>query len=569
MLRALLVALCLGALLAPAAAAQTPGSAPTDPNALLAPPSMSERPPNHALTGNQAIAIADRDPKVVDTKRHHPGTYSRAFEKGTDRWQVSYYDGRDKDREIAQVIIDDRTGTITESWTGFQVAWTMARGYEGAFGRKANALWVWIPLCLVFFVPFFDRRRPLRLLHLDLLVLLAFSVSLAFFEHANIGISVPLAYPVLAYVLARMLWIGARQKVGPAAPPREPLRLLVPAAWLTVGLVFLVGFRVGLNITNSNVIDVGYSGVIGADRVIHGEDLYGKFPKDDEHGDTYGPVNYLAYVPTTLIWPWSGRWDDLPAAHGAAVIFDLLTILFLWLLGRRIRGPTLGIALAYGWTAYPFTLFVSSSNSNDSLVAMLMVLALLVATSPLARGAVSALAGLTKFAPLGVAPLLATYDAARERVSLRPRVLVPFLLGFAATAAIVLIPVLTGGGLHHFYDRTLAYQGDRGSPFSIWGLYGGLGTPQALVKIAGAALALVVTFVPRRRDLVTLAALGAALIIALQLGITHWFYLYIVWFFPLVLVALLGRFAEPQAPPTPEPVAVEPLEERTPIPAAG
>ena len=29
------------------------------------------------------------------------------------------------------------------------------------------------------------------------------------------------------------------------------------------------------------------------------------------------------------------------------------------------------------------------------------------------------------------------------------------------------------------------------------------------------------------------------MLIALQLGVTHWFYLYIVWFFPLVMLALL------------------------------
>jgi hypothetical protein len=35
-------------------------------------------------------------------------------------------------------------------------------------------------------------------------------------------------------------------------------------------------------------------------------------------------------------------------------------------------------------------------------------------------------------------------------------------------------------------------------------------------------------------------------VIALQLGVTHWFYLYIVWFLPFVLVALLGRYGEPE-----------------------
>ena len=171
--RALLVALCLGALLASPAAANTTSSAPKDPNALSVPATLTRPPVGHRLTGNQAIATANRQAKVIDTKRHHRGTYPRAWLKGSDRWQISYYDPRQADKEIAQVIINDRSGQVTESWTGFQVAWTMARGYAGAFGRKINAVWLWIPLCLLFFVPFFDWRRPLRLLHLDLLVLLA------------------------------------------------------------------------------------------------------------------------------------------------------------------------------------------------------------------------------------------------------------------------------------------------------------------------------------------------------------------------------------------------------------
>ena len=40
---------------------------------------------------------------------------------------------------------------------------------------------------------------------------------------------------------------------------------------LAAGAVFLTGFRLGLNVADSNVIDVGYSGVIGAERIVHGE----------------------------------------------------------------------------------------------------------------------------------------------------------------------------------------------------------------------------------------------------------------------------------------------------------
>jgi hypothetical protein len=47
-----------------------------------------------------------------------------------------------------------------------------------------------------------------------------------------------------------------------------------------------------------------------------------------------------------------------------------------------------------------------------------------------------------------------------------------------------------------------------------------------------------VAFVPHRRDVRQVAALGAAVVIAAELCADHWFYLYIPWFFPLVAVAL-------------------------------
>ncbi len=161
----------------------------------------------------------------------------------------------------------------------------------------------------------------------------------------------PLAYPPLLYLLARMLALMRRPRAGRAGP--GPLRLLVPAPWLALAVVFLIGFRIALNVTDSNVVDVGYAGVIGAQRITEGEPLYGNYPSDNEHGDTYGPVNYEAYVPFQQIFGGGSSWDDLPASRGAAIFFDLLATALLCLIGRRMRGPTLGVALAYAWVAYP------------------------------------------------------------------------------------------------------------------------------------------------------------------------------------------------------------------------
>lgn len=527
-----LVAL-LVALAALAGAVPAGASAPPDPNALRSPASVDDAPPGHRLSATRTIAIADALPEVRRARRAHRGSTRAAFLKGSDRWQVSYYATRGQ--EIAQVTIVDATGQVQEEWTGFQVAWTMARGYPAAFGRKAVAVWVWLPLCLLFVAPFVDPRRPRRWLHLDLLVLVGLSVSLAFFSHGKIGLSVPLAYPVLGYLLVRMLVLARGGRGRP-----EPLHLLVPASWLAVAIVFLLGFRVGLNVVDSDVIDVGYAGVIGADRLAHGKPLYGGYPKDNEHGDTYGPVNYLAYVPFVEALGWSGSWDSLPAAHGAAIAFDVLTILGLWLLGRRVRGPTLGIALAYAWAAFPFTLFASSTNTNDSLLALLVVLAFLAASSAPGRGSLAALAGLTKFAPLALAPLLA-----RGAGPWRRRSLAAYAGAFLAVGALAGLPVLLHGDLRTAYAQTLDYQTTRGSPFSVWGLYGLPHAAQLAAQLGAGALAILVAFVPRRRTVVQLAALGAAVLIAVQLGVTHWFYLYVVWFFPLVMLALLGRYTEP------------------------
>ncbi|HEV3046699.1 MAG TPA: hypothetical protein VGY13_05000 [Solirubrobacteraceae bacterium] len=526
---------------APALAKSTTTSNPETP----IPIALSTVPPaGHRLSSDAVLQIADRLPEMRALRHEFRGSFGDTYLKGALQWQVSYFSKGGK-KEIGLVIVDDLDSRVVEQWTGYQVNWPMARGVPGAFGRHVNALYVWLPMCVLFLAPFFDFRRPFSLLHLDLLVLLSFSVSLAFFNHAHIYASVPLAYPPLLYLLARMLALLRRR--GSARGPR--LRLLVPAKWLALGVVFLLGFRVALNVTDSNVIDVGYAGVIGASKITNAEPLYGHWPADNEHGDTYGPVNYEAYVPFEQVFGWSGTWDDLPAAHAAAIFFDVLAAALMFLLGRRLRGPTLGVALAYAWVSYPFTLFALESNSNDELVAVLVLAALLAASyrpalATAGRGALAAFAGLTKFAPLALAPLLATHGLGELSRARRVRALALFAFAFAAATALASIPALGHDTLHEIYERTFVYQSNRGSPFSVWGLYGLRGLEPA-AQIAAVLLAVGLAVLPRREDLVGLAAACGAVVIAEQLGIEHWFYLYIPWFFPLVMLALFGRLSDP------------------------
>src|SRR5262249_44310003 len=133
--------------------------------------------------------------------------------------------------------------------------------------------------------------------------------------------------------------------------------------------------------------------------------------------------------------------------HAATILFDLLAVAMSFLLGRRVRGPTLGIALAYAWVSFPFTSFALANNSMDAFIAALLLAALLAATyrSKIAgatRGVLTALAGLTKFAPLAAAPVLATHGLRELPPSRRPYALALFLAGFLGTTALVFVPAL-------------------------------------------------------------------------------------------------------------------------------
>jgi hypothetical protein len=574
--RAAAAAAVLALLALPSAA---PGASPTTPvydaQGRLVEAPFAPVEPKAQLTEARALSIFFSVRKVKDWLARYPSSSlikQATYDSKYRDWDVKVWSG--KAGEIAAGRVDDVSATPTEAWTGPQVAWKMARGGPGAFGgKKINSLSVWLAFCAVFLIGLGDLRRPLSLRNLDLLALLSFSVSLWFFNHGRIFTSVPLVYPGLLYLLARTIWVGVRDRPPPASRPVWPVWLLAAAT------VFLGGFRVGLNVRDSNVIDVGYAGPIGAQRIAGGQSPYGHFPVEESlkacgqadrdgeireriqtngrcesanpRGDTYGPVAYLAYLPGYWFFGWSGKWDSLPASHFTAIAFDLLCVAGLFFVGRRFGGNRLGVTLAFAWAAYPFTQYVSSSNTNDAIMPAFLIWGFWLATSPAARGAFAALAGWVKFGAFIVAPLWATYpDVRRPR-----RTLLFFAGGFAlATAASLWVLLLEPNPLHAarvFWDRTIPPQVNRHSPFSLWdwGQYHAAGIPglawlQKILQALLVAGAIAAAFVPRRKSPLQLAALTGALLIGFELVLTHWFYLYLPWFFGFVAYSVLA--AEPR-----------------------
>ena len=304
-------------------------------------------------------------------------------------------DATGKETVEAQVLVADDSGQITEVRTGPAGGVDdgprlrrrlRARDHPPGDLDPALRCSSWSRCC--------RSTRPRRLLSLrtlDLLVLLSFSVSLIWFNRGEIFTSVPLQYPPMVYLGAApgvdRDRPGARGPPGPAAAPAARRRPPAPApgarrrrrpvfggsapTWVLVTLLIVtLALRFGLNAFDSNVIDVGYAGVIGADRIAHGTTPYGTMPSDCGTCDTYGPLE-LHHLRALRARPAVGRarGTTLPAAHGAATLFDVLCIAGMFALGWRISGLRLGMGLALAWAAFPFTAFALETNTNDSLVA--------------------------------------------------------------------------------------------------------------------------------------------------------------------------------------------------------
>ncbi len=262
---------------------------------------------------------------------------------------------------------------------------------------------------------------------------------------------------------------------------------------------------------------------------------------------------------------WSGKWDSLPAAHATAIAFDLLVVLGLFLVGRRFGGTPLGTALAFGWVAFPVHRLrdeLELERHDHARDPRLGILALDLRRAPGVRRSRS---------PAGRSSprCCSRRSGSPIRTGSVPRTAAKFAVGFVvATLAVFSIllfePSLDARRCTTFVDRTLGYQLDRDSPFSPWdwGQYHARGIPnlhavQVILQVGVLALAGVVAAIPLRKGPLELAALSAAVLVGFELTLTHWSYLYIPWFLPFVLLALLlpRREPDPVREPAPEPDA--------------
>ncbi len=408
--------------------------------------------------------------------------------------------------------------------------------------------WVLLVFAALMVIALLEGGPLLRLRYLDALVLVVPALALAL-EHRPRQWPILLLYAAFVYLAARMLMI-ARSNAEPGGRG-DPL---VPRSWLIAGLFVLALVHIGWAWQSSVTNDSAQGAAQGATRVLEGRSVYGSSATiaAAPHGDVYGPVLYEAYTPFT------GKIAGRPADRLLGAVAELLCALLLFILGRRLGGRATGTLLAFCWLAYPLTLYEDGLGFNDGLVAAALLGAVLVSRSPARRGAMSALAAWLKLTPLALVPVLALYRPAGGQRKAR---IARFAAGFALVTGIVFAPVLLHDTPATFLDRTLGFQGTREPADSLWSsLEVGYGyalpwlasaarIAHGLVVAGAAALALFAPRLLRRNDELGLAAISAAILIAVQMGLSYYAYGYVLWFAPLVLVGLFAGVRQRERAP--------------------
>jgi hypothetical protein len=389
-------------------------------------------------------------------------------------------------------------------------------------------------------VPLLDLRQPWRVVHADILVLVLSPLYFLRYMEQSAG---SLRWAVvsmsagLVYLFARLVLLGVR----PATPYR-PVVTLIPVPLVAIATGALLATQIAFPLYDYRpVIDVGYSSVAGAEHILNGMDVYGPdgYSHPELHPDAYGPFDYLAYIPFAYLFS-----SAADAARAASDVFQLLTVIALFFLGRRLApgtvGTRLGVTLSYAWAAYPHAFFVTVHAYNDMLVALCLVGAML-AFSSAGCGAILGLGAAAKFVPTMVVPL---FSAPRQNRSIRSMLL--YYGFFAAALVAVFTPFVPDGGLTELYHRTVGWQLHRTSSSSVWGQFHSFHWLRLVVGGCAVVVAIVVAAVPRRRTLFQAAALGGAVIAVFELSLRHLLPSYCVWFAPLALVAILGEVAVPR-----------------------
>ena len=352
--------------------ARPPPRAPVrrpSPNRRSPSPCPTVPPAGRRLSADQVLAIAERVAEDARRPRQYPGSYGGAYLKGAAplAGELLHAQRQEGDRagDHRRRLRAGRSnsgpgfrsrgrwraatrarsaGTSTRCTCGCRCACCSCSRSSTCAGRSRCCTWTCSCCCR-------SRCRS------------------AFFNHAQ-HLRVGAARLSAAALPARRGCLRCCAAPAARTRSRRPLRLLVPdaVAGARGGVPARLSHR--LNVTDSNVIDVGYAGRDRRQRIVDGKCAVRRLPVRQRTRRHLRPRQLRDLRPLRADLRLERdvgrparrprRRDLLRPARASACCSCS---------GGACAVRRSAIALAYAWVAYPFTLYALESNSNDTLVA--------------------------------------------------------------------------------------------------------------------------------------------------------------------------------------------------------
>lgn len=472
----------------------------------------------------------------ADIKPHTEGVWEvHLYEDGNGVLAVSVF-------QNPKIEIDDIKGS---------------RGFDkdrAKYGGSLASKWWFISATTVGMIGFLWMGGWLtgsRLITITLLAMWALPL-IAFFKVKDAWMPMSTFIVCATAVVAWLAWFRIPQHSSNERNSESSARLRSSRAALPILIVItlaLFGGRYWATMETGSIIDVGIATYAGAEIMAHDVAPWGLLGQQPQfqHGDTYGPIAYVSYIPAYLLEKalnsTSAEIRPNQAMQIAAIMFDFVCALLLFFWVRKIWDVRRALCAASAWALMPASLITLSNATNDGVLAFFIMLAAITSGHPTARGAFATLAAGVKFAPLAVLSVLLVRNRQAESGRLREAALT--LAGVAVvTLGMLAYLVRYKGALQDFWNSAIKFQLERdqvGSG-SVWIWYH-IEWLQIALGVVFLAL-LVASFVWPRRSTSDTIVTGMVAILATVVAInTNFWFNYLMWFAPLLLISTVNRRA--------------------------
>jgi hypothetical protein len=502
-----------------------------------------ETEPHYRLSAAAAVAAAAANGSDREFLSDHAADRARVIPLDGTVQRVTFFDG-------PGVVLDAAVGEHGEVVASEE----HTPGVPASGAAIANSPWVLALLSALFLLAV--AVVPLRRVrNLDALALVSLTATVPLINARLVAASVLCAEPALLYLTARCLYVGlgAGGARSPRSAPAEmPLTDRLWAGWaperrtrmLRLAVTATVLAFLMITLTSTGYTDVAVASMQGATDILHGVLPYGHITLAF-HGDTYPLLNYLLYVPAALWRPVSNGFSDLSGSLWTAAAAALLTGAALWRIAGRPEFSGQGgaggrqgdrrLRAVLAWFAFPPVLMAASGGANDLVLAACLAWMLALRTRTAASLLALAAGVWVKAVPLVLLPIWLPYRRRGLLSSLSP--------ALALSAAVTALMLLLGGTAGFAATaHALSFQFQRGSFYAPWYTFHlqwlQPEAQAAVLAILAAALLHLRAEETLRTDLVRLSAIGAALLLGVQLAANYWTWSYLPWVFPFIAVAL-------------------------------